>query len=988
MYCISCGSRTPPKARFCPSCGEALQGDLSPAARLPAPEAEADRRIVTVMFCDIVGSTALTASMDPEAFVSVLLAYREVCAAIILRHGGHVARYVGDGILACFGYPHARGRDAQSAVTCGLAIAAEMPALNDRLNAANAPRGVEPFLLRVRIGIELGMVVAGRLGPAAATEIDALIGTAPNDAAHLQHRAPPNGVVIGAATHAIVEGEFTSKPLPDGSALNLPHGFVVEAALRRARGRAAPLVGRDRELTELGVRWAQVCRGEGQIVLISGEPGIGKTRLLDELLARDQIAPDRVVTMACAPQAMSSPLLPALDALRNDVGRTRRATEKSGPAEDFIVALGLPAEPYLGILSKALAGADAGGPAEEPVPGANSLTPFERRRALREVLLAWIASYAREKPAIVRIEDLQWADASLLEFLRFLADAVGSLPILLVATYRNDFALAWPDRANVLRMSLPRLRVEEAGALVTHLVPQMDERMREAILLRSEGVPFFLEEFALAAAVPALPPTLQQLLIARLDALGEAKELAQRAAVLGREFDRDALAAMCDLPPPAVEDGIRRLLDADIIVVGNERDGTGFSFRHMLLQEAAYELMLHARRPALHRRAAAVQLQLRPEIRERHPEALARHFELGDMPMEALPLFDRAAEIALSNNAHVEAENLLARAAALTRQLQGQARSAAELRIWLLRGYVLVETVGYASAAVQEAFDRAFEIAEGMEDQAGLLSLLPGIIGFYQVRGPLSVARRLVYRLLTLTREHGDVLARADAHRRAGWCLFCMGEVDTARRHLTAAIRLAGQPAERDRAVVLSQDPFVTALSNLAWLVLDTEGPDKARPIARAAEAAARKSGNAILQCYAFQLAGHVHAAAGEHAEAARLAEEVYDIATSRGIAYWTAMSSVSRGAERVRVGDHEKGNALIEEGLEAYRRTQGELLRPLLLVMMARARLAMGRRADAVAAIHEGIAVARQVEAFQFLPALERVLEDIDESEMVATDA
>lgn len=984
MYCISCGSRTPPKARFCPDCGEALRVHPNPAARSPVPDAEADRRIVTVMFCDIVGSTALTASMDPEAFATVLLAYREVCAAIILRHGGHVARYVGDGILACFGYPHARGRDAQSAVSCGLAIAAEMPSLNERLNATNARRGVEPFLLRIRIGIESGMVVAGRLGPGAATEIDALIGTAPNDAAHLQHRAPPNGVVIGVATHAIVGSEFSASPLPDGTVLNLPNGYIVKAALRRGRGRAAPLVGRDRELSDLSARWAQTRDGRGQIVLVSGEPGIGKTRLLDEFLARDQVPAEQVLTMACVPQAKLSPLLPALEALRNDVARSGRET--GGAAEDFLGALGLGLDPYLGILSKALAGADTSGPPEDAGPGTGSLTPFERRRALREILLAWITSYARDRPAIVRVEDLQWADASLLEFLRVLADTIASLPILLVATYRNDFALAWPDRTNVLRTTLRRLQAQEACLLVNHLVPQMSMGMRETILMRSEGVPFFLEEFALAAEVPALPPTLQQLLIARLDALGDAKDLAQRAAVLGRAFDLDALAAMCDLGPDAAEDGIRRMIDADIVVVGNERDSSGFSFRHMLLQEAAYESMLHARRPALHRRAAQVLLQLRPEIRERHPEALARHFELGDMPAEALPLIDRAAEMALSNNAHLEAENLLARAAALTRQLQGEARSGAELRVWLLRGYVLIETLGYASAAVQEAFDRAYEIAEGMADQAGLLSLLPGIIGFYQVRGPLSVARRLVYRLLTLTREHGDALARADAHRRAGWCLFCMGEVDAARRHLTAAIRLAGQPAERDRAVVLSQDPFVTALSNLAWLVLDTDGPDKARPIARAAETAARKSGNAILQCYAFQLAGHVHAAAGDHAEAARLAEEVYDIATSRGIAYWTAMSSVSRGAERVRVGDYEAGHALMEEGLEAYRRTQGELLRPLLLLLLARARLAMGRRAEAVAAVLEGMAVARKVEALQFLPALQSVLDGIEASEMEAT--
>nr|WP_272877289.1 adenylate/guanylate cyclase domain-containing protein [Neoroseomonas eburnea] len=928
------------------------------------------------MFIDIVGSSALTASMDPEAFATLLLAYRETCAAIISRHNGHVARYVGDGILACFGYPRARGRDAQSAVACGLAIAAEMPNLNKRLNASSSdhPR-VADLQLRVRIGIETGMVVAGRLGPGAATEIDALIGTAPNDAAHLQHRAPPNGVVIGTATHAVVAAEFTCAPLPATNAADMPHGFVVTAALNRARGRTAPMAGRDVELSLLRERWALAGGKNGQIVLIGGEPGIGKTRLVDEFILRNGVEPGQVLTMSCAPQTTATPLLPVLATLREEL-------DASGtPVEACVVALGLAPDPYAGVLQRALSGAGPSGPSEASPPMREDLTPFERRRALRETLLAWIVSHAREQPVLVRVEDIQWADASLLDFLQFVANAVGSLPILLVATYRSDFVLSWPDRANTLRLTLSRLKMEEAAALLGDLAPQMSPLMQDIILLRSEGVPFFVEEFALAAEVPTLPHTLQQLFVARLDALGEVKDLAQRAAVLGREFDRDSLAAMTDLDPEALDRGIRRLLDADIVVMDSGRDARGLSFRHMLLQEAAYESLLLAQRPALHRRAAEVRLRLSPEIREQQPEVLARHYELGRRPADALPLLDRAAEIALSNNAHRDAENLLARAAALTKDLAGQARCAAELRVWLLRGYVLVETEGYASAAVQEAFDRAHEAAEGLEDQAGLLSLLPGIIGFYQVRGPLSVAQRLTGRLLTLTREYGDAMARADAHRRAGWCLFCMGQTAKARRHLTAAIRLAGQPAERSRTLVLSQDPFVTGLSNLAWLALDTEGPAAATPIARAAEEAARSSGNAILQCYAFQLAARVHAAADDHAKASALTDEVHDIATSRGITYWTAMSNVARGEEKVRLGEHAEGVALIEEGLAAYRRAQGELLRPLLLLGLARARLALGEREQAIAELHEGIAVAKRVEAWLFASQLQRFLEEVQEA-------
>lgn len=977
MYCTACGSRTPPLARFCPHCGEALKaGTSSSAVAVPAPGGEADRRIVTVMFVDIVGSSALTASMDPEAFATLLLAYRETCAAIISRHNGHVARYVGDGILACFGYPRARGRDAQSAVTCGLAIAAEMPNLNTRLNASGSDYpNAGALQLRVRIGIETGMVVAGRLGPGAATEIDALIGTAPNDAAHLQHRAPPNGVVIGTATHAIVAAEFTCSPLPETAAEGMPHGFVVTEALSRARGRTAPLVGRDAELSLLGARWALAGESKGQVVLIGGEPGIGKTRLVDEFVLRNGVEPGRVLTMGCAPQTTATPLLPVLDALREEL-------DASGSSvEDCVRALGLAPDPYAAVLRRALSGTGTVSLSEVLPPMREELTPFERRRALLETLLAWIVSHAREQPVLVRVEDIHWADASLLDFLHFVADAVSSLPILLVATYRSDFVLAWPDRANTLRLTLGRLRMEEAAAQLGHLAPQMSPLMRDIILLRSEGVPFFVEEFALAAEVPTLPHTLQQLFVARLDALGEVKDLAQRAAVLGREFDRDSLAAMTDLDPEALDRGIRRLLDADIVVMDSGRDAKGLSFRHMLLQEAAYESLLLAQRPALHRRAAEVRLRLSPEIREQQPEVLARHYELGQRPADALPLLDRAAEIALSNNAHHEAENLLARAAALTRHLAGQARCAAELRVWLLRGYVLVETEGYASAAVQDAFDRAHEAAEGLEDQAGLLSLLPGVIGFYQVRGPLSVARRLTGRLLTLTREYGDAMARADAHRRAGWCLFCMGQTAKARKHLSAAIRLAGQPAERSRALVLSQDPFVTGLSNLAWLVLDTEGPAAAVPIAHSAEEAARSSGNAILQCYAFQLAARVHLAAGDHAKASALSEEVHEIAASRGITYWTAMSNVARGEEKVRLGQHAEGMALIEEGLAAYRRAQGELLLPLLILGLARARLALGEREQAIADLHEGIAVAKRVEAWHFASQLQRFLEEIREA-------
>lgn len=914
---------------------------------------------MTVMFCDLIGSSGLAAMLDPEEYAALLVAYRERCSVVVARHGGYVSRYEGDGVLACFGYPRAVGRDAQVAVACALDLAREVEDFARQTNLAGGRK------LALRIGIETGLVLAGRLDPEGQMALDGLVGAALNTAARLQHLAAPNGIVIGEATRELVGEDFALEEIPASRLASLApyagRAFVVggerthEERRLTFASRRKPLVGRAAELDALVACWERTVEGDGQAVLLSGEPGVGKSRLVQELLDRTTHASHALVLLACTPQSAATPLHPVIAALRGS------AADAVGLAA-AIRGAGLASGPAPAVLAEALGLG----------PGPSDLAASARRRILMDALQAWLLSHAALRPLIVVAEDLHWADPSFLELLQGLTDLLRGRRVMLLATYRNDFVLPWADRPNTRRMALPSLRAAEAEQLLGTLLRDAAPATREAILSRADGVPLFLEEFALAAQNTAVPRTLQQLFTARLDALGEAKSLAQCASVLGREVDHDVLAALVGLPEPQLERRLAQLATAEVLVRTGLSPTPTYTFRHALLQEAARASLPHSERRPLHARAAALLAKLRPELAEGRPELLAEHHAQAGEAAAAAPLFTKAARRTLAAGALQETEALLRRGLDVAAALPAVEASEVVIELELLSGLVSIARQGPGSHAVREAYERALHAAEAVPGKARILPPLRGLTSFYQVRGPLSRAGQLCDRLVAAAEGAGDTCMLVDAWRRRGWNRCCAGRFAEAEADLTRALDAFDPARCGEHMAVASDDPRVLALANLCWLDLPRHGSAAAARRAEAAAAAARESSHPLSACYGLVFAAYAFQAAGRWDEASELTEIALAIAAEKGFAYWTALGWVALGHDRAaRRGEPVAGRDLILRGLAGYRDTQGELLQPFILSVLAEAQAALGDGEAAEAAVTEAIGVAQRLEAHGFLPDL-----------------
>lgn len=997
--CPHCGASLSPTARFCQACGRAQDGaaDVSPltatepAARAPLalPQAAvggAERRQLTVMFCDLVGSTELSQRLDPEDLRDVVRAYQETCAGVIRYYEGYLAKYLGDGLLVHFGYPAAHEDDAERAVRAGLGIVGELERLNTRLGREH---GVE---LAVRIGIHTGLVVAGEMGAEAQREPLAIVGETPNIAARLQSVAGPNTVVISGATQQLVAGRFNFEEHGARSLKGVRHPVtlyrVVEPTGARSRLDVArahgltPLVGREDDLRLLSKHWEQARAGGGSVVLVTGEAGIGKSRLIEALSA--QLAGEKHTRWECrcSPYHQQSALRPWIELAEGVLGFTREdsAPERLAKIDTGLTPYGLADAETLALWASLLS---------IPLPEDHAplnMTPARQKQKTFEALVKLLLAVAAQHPVVLVVEDLHWADPSTLELLAILVDQVPAARVLLLLTARLQFRPPWGPRSHVTLSTLERLPRHHATEMIERLTggSSLPAALLEQIAARTDGIPLFVEELikailesgASGAAPDRIPATLQDSLMARLDRLGSAKAVAQLGATLGRQFPYELLRAVSSLDEATLARELSRLVDAELLYQRGLPPQTTYLFKHALVQEAAYESLLKSTRSQYHRRVGVVLAERFPEIAETEPELVAQHFSAAGLAAEAVEYWRRAGQKAIQRSANLEASYHLERALeALGGLAQGPERDQIEIGLLTARGPALIAAKGYTAPEVRHTYERAHELCRRAEDAPQLFTALWGLWFFNSTSSRLGTAREIGEQAMGLAESQCDPGLVMQAHHMLGPTFLQLGELNAARAHFEAAIALYDPVKHRAHAALYGgHDPGVCCRAFGAHALWMLGYPDLALRRAADAIAVARTLEQPGSLALVLSHTAIFHQLLGDPESARDLASEGLTIANEHHIATQQMVCQFMHGWGAARTGLGAEGLAEMQQMQAAMEAAGMALWGPHFCGMIAEVCNEAGRVEAGLAAVNEGLAIADATGQAYYVAELNRL--------------
>jgi len=955
------------------------------------------------MFCDLVGSTELSGRLDPEDLREVLRAYQDVCATVTAQFDGHVAKYIGDGLLIYFGYPRAHEDDAQRAVRAGLGFLEEIGRLNEQLAES---RGVE---LAVRVGIHTGLVVTGEMGAGATREPHAIVGETPNIAARIEALAKPDTVVVSGVTRALIEDRFRCEPLGPqalkGVSRPLPIFRVLAESDAAAQieaaggGRRVPLIGRQEEIALLERRWAHAKDGEGQVVLLSGAAGIGKSSVLRAFRERIADEPHSRVLYFGSPYHQNSAFHPVIDQLTRGMrfDRGEGIGERLDKIEAVLESLGLPNEPHAAEIAAVLAL-----PADERY-ARHSLGPEEHKRHFVDTLLTVCEAMARQRPVLMVAEDVHLFDPSTIEYLDRLVERSRLLPMMIIAAFRPDFEPAWARHAHATMLTLNRLSRRESGDMILAMTggKAVPDAMRDQILERADGVPLFVEELskmvlesglldetadgfviAGAAASLAIPSSLQDSLTARLDHLSAAKNVAQLAATLGRTFHHELLAAVSSLPERDLAEALDALIDAELIYRRGRPPDAAYEFKHALVRDAAYQSLLKSTRQNYHGRIAQVMTERFPEVAETQPELLAHHFTEAGLLDEAIGYWLRAGRQAVERSANKEAVvQLKAGLQLLSRQPEGQDRDRKELDFQLAMGAPTMMSIGIVSTETEAIYARARELGAKVGTIEDQFVSLWGMWHAYEFRAEWKTAAAYADELMTLARQQAGTDILVQAHHAQWSTKLFTGDWLGARMHVDAGRQLYDHRVHGSQALRFGgHDPGVCALYSgcLAYWALGY--PDRARAMIADCLALAEHVNHPPTTASAYVFAAFLQFFLGDGVRTLECADRAVAIARESDALPFLQMGLIVRGWAMAATGRPDDGIAELNAVLGRARQSKRKRgLMPYYLILLADACRLRGDLAEAETALADGLARAVYQDEKAWLSELHRRKADLD---------
>jgi predicted ATPase/class 3 adenylate cyclase len=936
-----------------------------------AATSEAERRQLTVMFCDLANSTEMSHRLDPEDMRDINRAYQDCCKQIIEQFGGYVARYMGDGVLAYFGFPRAHENDAERAVHAGLGIVSEI----SNIGVARDKSG--GFEIGVRVGIETGPVVVGDLIGEAASQESAVVGETPNIAARLQSLANRNTIVIGPRTRALVKSRFECEDIGDNRLKGIAQPVKVWRVIAEIeaessfeldhRGGLTPLVGREQEIGLMLERWRQASEGDGQIVLLSGEAGIGKSRITDVL--RENLAPDEMICLRyqCSPHHTNSTLYPVIEQIKRAAQFTPADSqhEKLDKLETWLDSAGSGNDLAIPLLAKLLS-VPTGERFRLP-----TMSPERQKEQTFEVLTVHLESLSRQRPVLLIFEDAHWADPSSLELLDLMVAKIQHIGALAIITFRPEYAPRWGSHTHVTSLTLNRFTRSLASTMVDRISAgkSLPDEVRQQIIDKTDGMPLFVEEltksilesgllteeshrFTLADSISnlAIPATLQDSLMARLDRLAMGKPVAQTGAAIGRVFSHRLLEIVCVLDPTELDAALAELIDSGLVF----GLGENFTFKHALVQEAAYASMLKTRRRELHAQIAEVLRTDFAEIAESQPELLAHHYSAAGQRQSALEYWLLAGRRARERSADQEAVGHLTEGITILRDLpETEEHARLELDFLLALCGPAIITTGWGSRLSAETYTRARELCTRLGEIGRLYPVLYGEYMLELTLGRFEGTRNKAAELLELGERQQNVEAIMTGHRTVAWSLLYVGDFNRARSHADKVLELYRPEAHEDLKFRYAHDPRVAALCTRA--MLETLSGDLGRSIETTTETLefARSIDHASSLAYGLMFAGALPAVIRHNArEAAKYADEILQLSRQIRSDVWLGFGNVILGWCRGTGRAYEDGLSLLEEGLNLLDASAPNPWRPLFLALIAEVHLQGGKPERAIGAL------------------------------------